>query len=76
MKLSTVLTVATSILISVASADPVFSEADSIHSICWKACFNEKPHCPHGWYAKKFGHCWTCCKDTGTAESEFDLFEL
>ncbi|CAJ0547561.1 Ff.00g043150.m01.CDS01 [Fusarium sp. VM40] len=34
--------------------------------VCLKVCWPDKPQCPEGWNAKKFGDndypCWTCCK--------------
>ncbi|PKX88833.1 uncharacterized protein P174DRAFT_67872 [Aspergillus novofumigatus IBT 16806] len=61
MKFSTVL-LASSALLSGVSAGVIWTDSE-LNEICWKVCFHEKPHCPHGWHEKHFGHCWTCCKD-------------
>ncbi|KAE8389039.1 hypothetical protein BDV23DRAFT_184746 [Aspergillus alliaceus] len=73
MKFSTIL-VATATLLSGASAAIPYEEVHST-DICWKVCFPQKPHCPHGWHEKKFGHCWTCCKDTHSdMDEQYDFY--
>ncbi|KAF7590662.1 hypothetical protein BBP40_002554 [Aspergillus hancockii] len=74
MKFSTIIFMTTSALLLGSTAEPIYRDDSDSAAVCWKACFKERPHCPHGWHAKKIGHCWTCCKDH-SAEFEFDLFE-
>ena len=31
-------------------------------AICLLPCWPRPRKCPKGWYPKKFGNCWTCCK--------------
>ncbi|KAE8356248.1 hypothetical protein BDV28DRAFT_145432 [Aspergillus coremiiformis] len=73
MKLSTIIAMATPILLSGASAGPIYPEAEDAMSVCWRACFHERPHCPpHGWHAKRFRHCWTCCREGGSPSYDYD----
>jgi len=45
---------------------------DTTTAICLRPCW-PKPHkCAKGWYPKRFGRCWTCCKRPHHA---FDLEE-
>jgi hypothetical protein len=43
-----------------------FSEYDvtiiTTTQICDKRCASWPPICGRGWYPKKFGKCWACCK--------------
>ncbi|KAE8356249.1 hypothetical protein BDV28DRAFT_145433 [Aspergillus coremiiformis] len=58
MKLSTVILAASSFLLSGAMAGPLHSS-----EVCNRRCFPHRPSCSPGWYAKQFGHCWTCCRE-------------
>ncbi|KAE8340523.1 hypothetical protein BDV24DRAFT_164256 [Aspergillus arachidicola] len=74
MKFSTIL-VATTALLTGANAVPRLVEVHS-SEICWRVCFPEKPHCPHGWHDKEFGHCYTCCKDEHHDDSVVDKLDM
>ncbi|KAE8154548.1 hypothetical protein BDV25DRAFT_147473 [Aspergillus avenaceus] len=70
MKFSTTLAATAALLTGANAVIPY----QTIHytDICWKVCFPEKPHCPGGWHDKKFGHCYTCCKDTDDDDDDDD----
>ncbi|KAE8420457.1 hypothetical protein BDV36DRAFT_293344 [Aspergillus pseudocaelatus] len=76
MKFSTILAATTALLTGV-NAVPRLMEIEST-DVCWRVCFPEKPHCPEGWHAKKFGHCHTCChgkeKGDDSVASKLDMF--
>ncbi|KAE8162411.1 hypothetical protein BDV40DRAFT_265287 [Aspergillus tamarii] len=73
MKFSTLLAATTALLTGV-NAIPRLMEVET-PEICWRVCFPEKPHCPNGWHAKEFGHCYTCCKEHGgSAADKLDMF--
>ncbi|KAF8060258.1 hypothetical protein FPV67DRAFT_1424154 [Lyophyllum atratum] len=76
MNTSIALFLATLLAAVAANAVPTQAQVGRVdfQSICLRACFPEKPHCPDGWDAKRLGTCWTCCKDVGFAVNA-DLVE-
>ncbi|KNG80404.1 hypothetical protein ANOM_011735 [Aspergillus nomiae NRRL 13137] len=78
MKLSTIILVTTSVLLS-GTAATSFDSAE----VCRKQCYRSKHHCPKGWYAKKMNRCWTCCRkskadyvdDDYDYEYDYEVFE-
>ncbi|OGM50627.1 hypothetical protein ABOM_000819 [Aspergillus bombycis] len=58
MKLSTIILVTSSVLLSGAAATPCDSA-----EICRRQCWRNQRQCEKGWYAKKLRNkCWTCCR--------------
>jgi len=76
MKVSVLALLATAAF-ATASAVPSFERSENdltvvtTTAICRAVCFPRPQKCPPGWYSKKIGRCWTCCKRP-TLEDEID----
>lgn len=61
------------------TAAPSRFEIVDIAAICDRRCFPTPPKCGAGWYPRKLGACWACCKGALdgdiTEDKEFQVFE-